>query len=195
MTDTAGMTDTMGGVMTDTLVVGTRLILDIPEETFQEAPGIDENLDLTDPATVGDMETFYRDLGEDVIGRPIAETNLDELTGRVIKLSDLDGANVQNPAGDGVGEIDDILIDLQAGRVEYFILSFGGFLGIGDSLYAVPMDAFEVIPTSAEVEAGSPALVLDVSEEQLEQAPVFDDVDLGLPDWDMETRNFWLETQ
>ena len=192
MAGTGDMTGTMSGTMTDTVVVGTRLILDIPEATFENAPGIDEDMNLTDPATVGDMETFYRDLGEDVIGRPIAETNLDDLTGRVIKLSDLDGANVNNPDGDGVGEIDDILIDLRAGRVEYFILSFGGFLGIGDNLYAIPMDAFTVIPTSADVENGYPTLVLDVTEEQLQNAPVFNADELSAPDWDLDAHDFWI---
>lgn len=195
MTGTGDMTGTMTDMMTDTVVVGTRLILDIPEETFENAPGIDEDMNLIDPTTVGDIETFYRDLGEDVIGRPVAETNLDDLTGRVIKLSDLDGANVNNPDGDGVGEIDDILVDLRAGRVEYFILSFGGFLGIGDNLYAIPMDAFSVIPTSADVENGQPTLVLDVTEEQLESAPVFTADELSSPDWDMEAQNFWLQNR
>ena len=203
ITGTAGMTGTDGlmgsdgmtGTMTDTVVVGTRLILDIPEETFENAPGIDEAMNLADPVTVGDMETFYRDLGEDVIGRPIAETNLDDLTGRVIKLSDLDGANVNNPASEGVGEIDDMLIDLRAGRVEYFILSFGGFLGIGDNHYAIPMDAFSVIPTSADVENGQPTLVLDITEEQLENAPVFTADELSSPTWDMDANDFWLQNR
>lgn len=197
MTGTDGQmgTDGMTGTMTDTVVVGTRLILDIPEETFENAPGIDGDMNLTDPAIVGDMETFYRDLGEDVIGRPIAETNLDDLTGRVVKLSDLDGANVNNPNDEGVGEIDDILVDLRAGRVEYFILSFGGFLGIGDNLYAIPMDAFSVIPTSAEVEDGQPTLVLDITEEQLENAPVFNADELNSADWDMDAQNFWIQNR
>lgn len=197
MTGTDGMTGTgaLPGAMTESVVVGTRLILDIPEESFENAPGIDEDMNLTDPTTVGDIETFYRDLGEDVIGRPIAETNLDELTGRVIKLSDLDGANVNNPDGDGVGEIDDILVDLRAGRVEYFILSFGGFLGIGDNLYAIPMDAFSVIPTSADVENGSPTLVLNVTEEELQNAPVFNADELNSPSWDMEAHDFWLQNR
>lgn len=208
LTDTMGMTDTTGDMttdamtdtavtdmVTDTEVIDTRLILDIPEETFQDAPGIEEDLNLTDPLTVGDIETFYRDLGEDVIGRPIAETNLEELDGRVVKLSDLDGANVQNPAGENVGEINDMLIDLRMGRVEYFILSFGGFLGIGDNEYAIPMDAFDLIPTSADMENGQPTLVLDITEEQLENAPVFDDTTLNAQDWDLDARNFWLENR
>ena len=190
ITDTAALTD--GAGVTDTVVLDTRLILDIPEETFQNAPGIDEDMNLTDAVTVGEIETFYRDLGEDVIGRPIAETNVDDLTGRAVKLSDLDGANVQNPNGDNVGEINDMLLDLRAGRVEYFILSFGGFLGIGDNEYAIPVDAFDVIPTSADVENGQPTLVLDITEEQLETAPVFDDTTLDAADWDLDAQDFWL---
>ncbi|MBX3011679.1 MAG: PRC-barrel domain-containing protein [Caldilineaceae bacterium] len=195
VTDTTIVTDTttMTGVVDDALVIDTLLILDIPEETFQNAPGFADNFPvLTDPASIGDIERFYRELGEDVIGHPIAETNLDELSGRVVKLSDLEGGNVENPAGEGIGEITDMLIDLRAGRVEYLILSFGGFLGIGQNRYAVPVDAFVVIPTSADVEEGWPELVLDITEEQLQTAPIFDDTTLGLPDWDRDSRQYWL---
>jgi sporulation protein YlmC with PRC-barrel domain len=193
VTDTAGLTDTANAGVVDSMVVDTRLILDIPEETFNDAPGFDDDFPvLTDPTNIGDIETFYRDLGEDVIGRPIADTDLDALTGRVVKLSDLEGINVQNPEGEGVGEINDILINLRAGKVEYLLLSFGGFLGIGEDHYAIPVDAFEVIPTSAEIEEGSPVLVLDITEEQLEEAPVFDETTLGIPDWDLDSRDFWL---
>ncbi len=192
ITDTTTMTDPlMTG--TESIVYDTLLVLDIPEETFENAPGFADDFPiLTDAANVGEIETFYRDLGEDVIGRPIAETDLDALAGRAVKLSDLDGGNVQNPAGEGLGEIQDLLIDLRAGRVEHLILTFGGFLGLGANEYAIPVDAFEVIPSSADVEAGAPELVLDTTEEQLTEAPVFDEVDLDGPDWDLETRNFWL---
>jgi sporulation protein YlmC with PRC-barrel domain len=192
MTDTAGMTDGVGLTDTTPFFGDTVLILDIPEETFQNAPGIDENLDLTDSTGIGGIETFYRDLGEDVIGRPIAETDLEAVTGNAVKLSDIQGSNVQNPAGEGVGEVNDMLINLREGHVEYFILEFGGFLGIGDSEYAIPMDAFDVIPTAADVADGFPTLVLDVTEEQLETAPVFDADTLGNPDWDLDSRDFWV---
>lgn len=193
VTDTTGITDTTGAVATESMAVATALVLDIPEETFENAPGFENDFPvLTEPATVGEIESFYRDLGEDVIGRPIAETDLDAVAGRTVKLSELNGRNVENPQENGVGEINDILIDLQAGRVEYLILSFGGFLGIGENRYAIPVDAFEVIPSSADVEAGSPELVLDVTEEQLEGAPVFDDLNLGNLDWDLDARDFWL---
>ena len=193
VTDTNAMTDTAGIVTTESMAVATSLILDIPEETFENAPGFADDFPvLTEPATVGDIESFYRDLGEDVIGRPIAETDLEALAGRAVKLSDIDGGNVQNPEGEGVGEINDMLIDLQAGKIEYLILSFGGFLGIGENRYAIPVDAFEVIPSSADIEAGAPELVLDIIEEQLEGAPVFDELDLSNFDWDIDARDFWL---
>ncbi len=192
ITDTTTMTDPlMTG--TESIVYDTVLVLDIPEATFENAPGFADDFPvLTDSANVGEIETFYRDLGEDVIGRPIAETDLDALAGRAVKLSDLNGGNVQNPAGEGLGEIQDLLIDLRAGRVEHLILTFGGFLGIGANEYAIPVNTFEVIPSSADVEAGAPELVLDTTEEQLTDAPVFDAVDLDGPGWDLDTRNFWL---
>jgi hypothetical protein len=59
------------------------------------------------------------------------------------------------------------MIDLSDGRVAYAVLSFGGFLGMGDKLFAIPWQAFSV----AQEEQ---VLLLDVEKEKLEQAPGFD---------------------
>jgi hypothetical protein len=57
---------------------------------------------------------------------------------RVLGASTLTGDRVRNSAGDDLGKIEEIMIDLASGRVAYAVLSFGGFLGIGDKLFAVP---------------------------------------------------------
>lgn len=192
ITETTVVTDTGEEVINESLAVASSLILDIPEETFENAPGFADNFPvLTESATVGEIESFYRDLGEDVIGRSITETDLEALAGRAVKLSEIIGGDVQNPAGEGVGEIENMLVNLQAGKVEYLILSFGGFLGIGENQYAIPVDTFEVIPSSADVEAGAPELVLDITEEQLEGAPVFDELNVNEQTWDSDVRDFW----
>lgn len=86
---------------------------------------------------------------------------------RVLSASTICGDGVVNPDGEKLGTIEELMIDLENGRVAYAVLSFGGFLGIGDKLFAVPFEALELDPENRR-------FVLDVSREKLEQAPGFD---------------------
>ena len=51
------------------------------------------------------------------------------------------GDKVVNAAGENVGKIEDLMIDLDNGRGGYAVLSFGGLLGMGDKLFAIPWQA------------------------------------------------------
>jgi sporulation protein YlmC with PRC-barrel domain len=53
--------------------------------------------------------------------------------GQLIAASQVNGTNVYNRAGEKLGSVYDVMIDKQNGQVQYAIMSFGGFLGIGDS--------------------------------------------------------------
>ena len=93
--------------------------------------------------------------------------------------STLAGDRVRNSAGEDLGKIEDLMIDVQDGRVAYAVLSFGGFLGIGDKLFAVPWNAL----TINEQEK---VFVLDVDRQTLENAPGFDKdnwPDMADPSW------------
>lgn len=90
-----------------------------------------------------------------------------ERTRRVLSASTLAGDSVRNPAGEKLGKIEDIMIDILSGRVAYAVLSFGGFLGLGNKLFAVPWNAFTVDEENKE-------FVLDVDKKVLENAPGFD---------------------
>ncbi|MFN3596955.1 MAG: PRC-barrel domain-containing protein [Rubricoccaceae bacterium] len=85
----------------------------------------------------------------------------------VLSSSSITGNSVVNPQGESLGDIKDLMIDVSDGRVVYAVLSFGGFLGLGDKLFAVPLNALQ-LDTERE------RFVLDVSREQLENAPGFD---------------------
>jgi sporulation protein YlmC with PRC-barrel domain len=61
---------------------------------------------------------------------------------RFNKASKLIGTEVQNEQGENLGEIKDIVINLDKGTVSYAVLSSGGVLGIGEKLLAVPLTAF-----------------------------------------------------
>ncbi|OEU41425.1 hypothetical protein BGV40_15040, partial [Methanosarcina sp. Ant1] len=85
----------------------------------------------------------------------------------------INGDKVINMAGEHLGKIEDLMIDLENGRVAYAVLSFGGFLGIGNKLFAVPWEALSVKPDEH-------AFALDVSKEILEKAEGFDKDDWPL---------------
>jgi hyperosmotically inducible protein len=64
--------------------------------------------------------------------------------GTVSKSSKVIGAEVRNAADEKLGKVEDLAIDLEAGRIVQVILSVGGVLGIGDKLVAVPPSSFSV---------------------------------------------------
>src|SRR5437870_2663834 len=63
---------------------------------------------------------------------------------RVLAATTLIGDIVRNPAGENLGKVEDLMIDVDTGQVAYAVLSFGGFLGMGNKLFAVPWEALEV---------------------------------------------------
>jgi sporulation protein YlmC with PRC-barrel domain len=86
---------------------------------------------------------------------------------RTLSASTLSGDRVVNSAGEDLGKINELMIDLPTGRIAYAVLSFGGFLGMGDKLFAIPWKALRVDQENHNV-------VLNASKETLENAPGFD---------------------
>jgi len=77
------------------------------------------------------------------------------------------GTKVINQNNEDLGKIEDIVIDTGAGRIAYAVLSFGGFLGMGDKYFAIPWEAFRLNLTDNRA-------VLNVDKRLLENAPGFD---------------------
>jgi sporulation protein YlmC with PRC-barrel domain len=88
-------------------------------------------------------------------------------TRRVLSAGTINGDRVKDRNGEDVGKIEDIMIDLESGDVAYAVLSFGGFLGMGDKLFAVPWRALTVNEQEHE-------FVIDTDKQTLENAPGFD---------------------
>jgi len=84
-----------------------------------------------------------------------------------VKASSIIGTDVVNPKGDNLGDIKEVVIDPSTGRVAYAVVSFGGFLGMGEKLFAIPFSAFAYNANKNEY-------VLDVPKERLKDAPGFD---------------------
>lgn len=85
----------------------------------------------------------------------------------VLSAGTLIGDPVRNLQGEDLGKLEEIMIDLDEGRVAYAVLSFGGFLGMGNKLFAIPWEALSV-------DTENHAVVLNVQKELLENAPGFD---------------------
>jgi sporulation protein YlmC with PRC-barrel domain len=96
----------------------------------------------------------------------------DKTTGNSIRASQLMGANIQNSKGESVGEISDVVLDAARGKVSYAAVTYGGLMGIGDKMFAVPWEAFRCVQDPDD--ADDYYLVLDVTPEKLEGATGFD---------------------
>ncbi len=76
------------------------------------------------------------------------------------------GNDVYNLKDDDLGDIKEIMLDMRTGRVSYAVLSFGGFLGMGEKLFAVPWSALTLDTVNKR-------FTLDVEKDRLETAPGF----------------------
>lgn len=94
-------------------------------------------------------------------------TQLHKFSSVPVKASSIIGTKVVNPEDEGLGDIKEIVIDPHTGKVAYAVVSFGGFLSLGEKLFAVPFSAFEY-------KEGDNEYVLDVSKDRLKSAPGFD---------------------
>ena len=99
--------------------------------------------------------------------RKIKQTDPDNRYRRVLSASTLSGDHVQNAAGEDLGKVDEIMIDIVSGKVAYAVLSFGGFLRMGNKLFALPWSALSV-------DEDKKCFVLDINKTRLENAPGFD---------------------
>lgn len=105
---------------------------------------------------------------------PAASRQAAQATARDARVSQLIGKDVRNPQGEKLGEINDLIIDVNNELIHYAILSFGGVMGLGDKLFAYPITVFRPALDRDE-------LVLDVDKERLRSAPGFERK--HWPDW------------
>src|SRR5207237_1345577 len=99
--------------------------------------------------------------------RNMAEARTAKLTGYVVPAKKtIIGSSVVNQQNEDLGKIEDVVIDAGAGRIAYAVLSFGGFLGLGDKYFAIPWEAFRF-------DISDKRAVLNVDRRLLENAPGF----------------------
>ena len=93
---------------------------------------------------------------------------------RIVKMSEVIGMNIENPQGDNIGEINDVVIDPNDGSVAYAVLAAGGFLGLGEKYFAIPWRAFQVQAEAGDDKGEIEKLTLNVDKERMQNAPGFD---------------------
>ena len=86
---------------------------------------------------------------------------------RIMGVSTLAGNDVYNLQNEDLGDIKEIMLDMNDGIVRYAVLSFGGFLGVGEKLFAVPWEALTL-------DTQNKRFLLNVDKERLQDAPGFD---------------------
>jgi sporulation protein YlmC with PRC-barrel domain len=91
----------------------------------------------------------------------------------VLRTADIVGLPVRNKAGENLGKIDDLVIDMKHGEVRYAALSFGGIAGIGAKLFAVPWEAL-TFKFGAPGDISARHVMFETTKDQLDKAPGFD---------------------
>ena len=87
-------------------------------------------------------------------------------TSTLIAAAKVQGTDVFNAGGDRVGSIHDLMIDKQSGQVAYAIMSFGGFLGIGNSYHPLPWSRLRY-------DTNLGGYIVDIKQDELEDAPSY----------------------
>lgn len=102
------------------------------------------------------MSRAAADLSRGDIGQPT-----------LLSAGTIEGDDVCNLKDEKLGTIQDIMLDVQSGNIRYAVLSSGGFLGMGDRLFAIPWSALKI-------DSENKRFTLDVDMERLKAAPGFD---------------------
>lgn len=104
-----------------------------------------------------------------------------------VTADDVVGVGVENPQGDDLGTIEALVLDKIKGHVVYVVLSFGGFMGMGDKLFAMPWHIF-----SYNTHRGK--FVISVDKERLKNSPGFDKdnwPDMTSAEWNVSIKNYY----
>ena len=101
--------------------------------------------------------------------------NPSDTGGRIIAASKVNGTSVYSTAGEKLGSVYDVMLDKTSGKVEYAILSFGGFLGIGDKYHPLPWNQMSY-------DTRQSGYVVNIDRSRLEGAPAYTASEMGV--WD-----------
>ena len=146
----------------DTVNKKHTIVMNVEKKALESAPGFDAKHwpDVANPAWSTDVDKYYA---------TARTTDVRGFAGA--RASDLVGLNVKNDSDDSLGKVDDIVVDLGQGKIRYAAIAFGGFLGLGDKLFAIPFDTLRAAPDQNDK---TYHIVLHVNKESMKKAPGFD---------------------
>ena len=88
-------------------------------------------------------------------------------TGSLVSGKKVEGTTVYNLAGEKVGTVNDIMIDKVSGRAIYAVMSFGGFLGMGEKFHPIPW-------STLKYDQQKGGYVVNIDKKLLQDAPAYD---------------------
>ena len=88
-------------------------------------------------------------------------------SGSLIAAGQVQGTNVYNPDGEALGTVADIMIDKVSGTAIYALMSFGGFLGIGEKYHPLPW-------STLKYDESKGGYIVNLDKRMLENAPTYD---------------------
>ena len=103
---------------------------------------------------------------------------------QLISSEDVEGTTVYDMKGSKIGDIDHLMIDKVSGRVNYAVMSFGGFIGLGHSHYPIPWNALKY-------DTKLDGYVTGITEAQLKDAPAFSDDSWSDRNWEAQTHQHY----
>jgi sporulation protein YlmC with PRC-barrel domain len=108
-------------------------------------------------------------------------------TSRLISAEKVGGTPVENPRGESLGHINDVMIDKISGQVVYAVLKYGSFLGLGGDRFAVPWDILKY-------NTARNAYVIDFPQDRLAKAPSFTEdrwPDMNDRSWNQSVHDYY----
>jgi sporulation protein YlmC with PRC-barrel domain len=81
-----------------------------------------------------------------------------------IRAKKVIGTSVKNPAGEKIGEVEDVMLDKQSNSILYAVVGFGGFLGMGEKYHPIPW-------STLDYSESEDAYIVNFTKDQLRQAP------------------------
>jgi hypothetical protein len=87
-------------------------------------------------------------------------------TSSLISAGKVTGTDVYNTAGDALGEIHDVMLDKRSGKIAYAVMSFGGFLGIGERYHPLPW-------STLKYDTRQGGYIVGLTKSELQGAPTF----------------------
>jgi len=111
--------------------------------------------------------------------------------------SDLIGMKVVTPTAEKIGKIEDVVVH-PGGEVAYAVLSFGGVMGLGDKLFAMPWTVLRAVEPDSAKKDSERTLVLPLDKERMKAAPGFDKANwpiMASADWSKDIDAYYADAR